>query len=440
MIKSFIYCWLGYWLLVLLLPVHSIYPAVTEAFLLQLGFVLLVCLGYAAAYVIAPRVRVPTAFQGAIPFPERVMRFSIVMSLAGFAFLVFDKVFIQHIDYSSGLAVAREQWRNLGEDREGKASSVWSALGYLFSSAYYVMLVLAIAQPGDFSSRRRLRIVGIAFLFALTNSIITGGRSNFLLIVAVAIAAFSSRSGLNIRDVFTSGRQRQYVAGIMVLAMCYIVYVFYSRAEAGGQVVYWYVSNFLPVMGLEMDEWYAESVKDGWIGAMSNMGVLVMGYLSHSFATTAAIIDAPQEDKIMLLSNFTSILYKLGLVARPDDQWFLAGKFPSVPGALWHEFGPIGLIAGSLSIGVASAFSKIWASTNQRRMLPLAAYVLMGATLILTPFVFAPDLLSFPFVVSAFGILAVLSRFRFRLTLDGASVQYVVPKPRSERMTLVGPG
>src|SRR5207253_3376039 len=131
-----------------------------------------------------------------------------------FVFLLFDKIYIQGIDYSSGLALAREQWVELGEDREGKASSIWSILGYAFGSAYYVAVVLVITQTQQFSGGRRLLYIVICFVFTLINSIITCGRSNFLLLGTVALCAFSARRGLRVREVLTSRRQRRIVTVI----------------------------------------------------------------------------------------------------------------------------------------------------------------------------------------------------------------------------------
>jgi len=410
MIRSFIYAWLIYWVAVALLPVHSIYPAVVQAFFLQLGFVALVVFGY---FVASPRSReilMPYAINGEIRATRGLVTLAFYMSLAGFVFLLFDKVYVQGIDYSNGLAIAREQWKELGEEREGKASSIWSVLGYVFGSAYYVAMVLVITQTRQFSRRRRLVSIVVCFVFALANSIITGGRSNFMLLGAVALCAFSARRGLRVRDVLTSRKQRRYVTAICVLTAGYIVFVFYGRAAAGNQLVYMYVVSFLPYMGLDFDEWYRQSVTSGWLGAIGNMSILVIGYLTHSFATVAAIIDAPQEDKTIIFNNFISIFYKLGLMDRPDDEWFLKGRFPSVPGALWHQFGPAAYLISSFLLGVAAALASLWARLRPHRLLPLGVQILTATTLILTPYVFAPDFLAFPSVLVAFVMLSPLAR------------------------------
>ena len=413
MLKSFVYSWTIYWGLILLLTVHSIYPSATLAFLLQMTFVALVSVGYLIARLSTLGVRAPDSRTGHIPAARSVVRMSIYLSVFGLLFLVYDKVAIQGIDYSEGLAVAREQWRVIGEEREGTASSIWSALGYLIGSAYYVTIVMLLTQPQSFSARERLGIASTAFIFALLNSVITGGRSNFMLLGVFAVAAMSARRNLSIRLIFPDRRQRRALSAVTFLALAYMVYVFYARAEAGGELVSLYVVNFLPYMGLDFDNWYLQASSNESVATVGNMTILVGGYLSHSLATFAAILDVPQEDKIMLFGNAASILYKLGLTGKPDDGWFLAGRFPSVPGALWHQYGPAGFLLGSVLLGVVAGLTTAWASLASCRLLTLGMYAMVSATLILTPYVFAPDFLSFPFVFSSFVMLSVFARFGF---------------------------
>jgi hypothetical protein len=416
MLKNFYGTWIIYWLMVLALPVRSIYPAVLPAFVLQLSFVILVTIGYFALPVICRFDASPTINAGEISNADKLIRVSFLLSLLGFSFLFFDKIYIQHINYLNGLAVAREQWREAGEERQGQASSIWSALGYLLGSAYYVGLVLTVTQASLLRTGQRLRAMMIAFLFALGNSIITGGRSNFLLLGVVGLAGLSSRRSLRLGGVFRSSAQRRFFAAGAVFSISYIVYVFYSRAEAGNQLISAYVAGVLPDLGLESNGWYGFDEHSE--GALANVFVLVVSYLTHSFATVAAIMDAPQEDKTIIFSNLALLLYKLHILGKPDDVWFLNGRFPSVPGALWHQFGAFGFVLGSMALGVASGAVKVWAAVAAHRLLPLGALVLVSATLILSPYVFAPDILSFPYIAFAFVVIAgcayLFRRARFR--------------------------
>jgi len=128
----------------------------------------------------------------------------------------------------------------------------------------------------------------------------------------------------------------------------------------------------------------------------------------------AAIVDAPTEDKQIMFLEAADILYKVGLTPQPDFDWFMSGRFPSVPGALWHEFGWSGLFFGSVSLGAACGGCTVWTTLHPNRLLPLGAYVMAGSTLLLSPAFFAADSLSFPFVFGSFVMLALVGRFIHR--------------------------
>lgn len=407
MLRHFFLVWLVYWAGIVLLPVNSSYPATVAAFMLQAVFVLLVALGYSVVSAIWKVPRMPRAGEFEMPSASALIEVSLLMSLIGLQALIFDKIFIQDIDFSNGLAVAREMWRQIAEQREGKASSVFSMIGYLFGSAYYVAVVLAITQCRFISSFERLWTFLVSFALLMANSVITGGRSNVLLLATFVISAFASRSDLALRDMVTSAFQRRCINLLIILAGAYTVFIFYQRASAGRQTGLEYALGFLPFLGLEVSEWYQGVLEDGTLSSLSAMLVLAVSYVTHSFATVAAIMDAPSEDKTIIFLHMLQILYKLGLTASPDGDWFLAGRMPSVPGALWHQWGALGFVICSLFLGMMSAASKIWSARRPHYLLPLGAYVTSGSILLLTPVLFAGDFLSFPFVVGAFLMLSV---------------------------------
>ena len=94
------------------------------------------------------------------------------------AALTYDKLFIQKIDYSAGLAFAREEWRQLGEEREGQASSIFSVIGYLLGSSYYV----AASSDTNFESIRGAKsyiFSSAAFRFEVPDRTCDKRRRNF---------------------------------------------------------------------------------------------------------------------------------------------------------------------------------------------------------------------------------------------------------------------
>lgn len=411
MAKHFFGVWLIYWAVIALLPVHSIYPATTEAFALQCTFVALVLVSYTLTHAILGKPGLPVAGRFDLSTTPTLIRIALGMSIIGFFFLTYDKVYIQGIDFSDGIAVAREEWRRVGEEREGQVSSIFSVMGYLMGSGYYVAAVLAVTQVRVLSARKRVWVLLGSFMLLMVNSAITGGRSNVLLIAVFILGALAARGGLNLRKIFDTQAQRRTVIVAAGLALAYTLFIFYQRAQASDVSALEYALDFLPFLGLEADEWYRSLMEGSIANSLSAILVLAVSYVTHSFATVAAIIDAPTEDKTIMFLHIRGILSKLGLVNPPDGNWFLAGRFPSFPGALWHQYGGIGFVFGSLLLGVMSAFANAWTARQPARLLPLGVFVMVYGVLLLTPALFAADFLSFPFVAAAFVLISFVDRY-----------------------------
>lgn len=410
MLKQFAAVWLMYWAVVAALPVHSLYPSTLAAWLLQVVFVLLVASAYVGTMALLGARRGPSVMSVGVPNSLHMVRVAFLLSLLGLAALAYDKIVIQGIDYSDGVAVAREEWRRLGEEREGAASSPLSALGYLFGSAYYVAMVVALTQVRQLTARQRVWTLVGCFGFLIANSVLTGGRSNVLLLGAFALASFAARPGLRVTPGLRSWWQRTMLKVLVATALGYTVYIFYERAQAGGDVALVYAIDFLPFLGVEANAEWRSSLGDGALDTLQAMLVLALSYVSHSFATVAAIIDAAPEDKTIVFLHLTGILAKLGVVAVPDGDWFLAGRFPSLPGALLHQFGWFGFVLASLVLGIVCGALFAWTSRRPRSLLALGSATMAGVVMLLSPALFAADFLAFPFVAAAFVIVAMSCR------------------------------
>ncbi|WHZ10401.1 MAG: hypothetical protein OJF60_000840 [Burkholderiaceae bacterium] len=410
MARHFLIVWIVYWLAVALMPVHSIYPATGPAFVLQLVFVLLTLAAFAVthAYLGCPP-RLPAGRFDLRAAPQ-LARLALVMSLIGLLCVLYDKIVVQGIDFSQGIVAAREQWRRLGEERDGAASSVFSVLGYLLGSGYFVAAVLAATQIRTMTVRQRLRTLLAAAVLLLVGSAISGGRSSVLLLAAMVLGGTAARGSLSLRELFPRRRQRRALMVVALVAAGYTVNVFYLRAAASDLSAQRYATGFLANLGLQLDGWYRSLLDGSALSSLSAMVVLSVSYVTHSFATTAALVDLPPEGKSVLFSHVAEILAKIGVMAYPDENWYLAGRFPSVPGALWQLGGPAAVLAGSLLLGAAAAAARAWTMLRPAQLLPLGVFVMMYAVLVLTPALLAVDFLSFPFIAVAFVLLALADR------------------------------
>lgn len=414
MARHFLIVWIVYWLAVALLPVHSIYPATGSAFVLQLVFVLLTLASFSVTHALLGEPRRPVAGRFDLPTAPQLARLALSMSVAGLLCVLYDKIVVQGIDFSQGIVAAREQWRRLGEERGGAASSVFSVLGYLLGSGYFVAAVLAVTQVRTMSAHQRMRTLFVSALLLLASSVITGGRSSVLLFAAMVLGGLAARGGLSLRVLFPWRWQRIVLVAFALLAAGYTVFVFYLRAAASDLAAQSYATGFLADLGLRVDGWYKDLLNDSAFSSLSAMVVLTISYVTHSFATTAALVALPPEGKSVLFSHVVELLAKVGVMSYPDENWYLAGRFPSVPGALWQLAGPVAVTVGSLLLGAVAAAARAWTIRHPARLLPLGVFVMMYAVLVLTPALLAVDFLSFPFIAFEFVLLALADRLLLR--------------------------
>lgn len=403
MIVPFLFSWIIYWLLLVLLPLTLLYPNASEALFIQVLFVSLTL----TSFIGVSRV---LFFHGAgdgvgdIPNGKTLILSGLLLSLMGLSLLVFDKIFIQGIDYSHGLADAREQWRRLGLERQG-VSSIFSVAGYLLGSGYFVSLAITIAHPDLLKSIHRNLVYGFCIALCLGNSIITGGRSTLLLLGAFGLAARAIRAP---SSASSRVNPTSLVLGTLTLGLVcsYILYVTFERARSNGISVDLYVMHGVNSLGMKLDDWYLRTLDGSFASSVSAALVFAGAYIVHSFSTVAAMVDALPEDKTIVFFYGFQLVSKLGLIAAPDGDWFLAGAFPSLPGAFWHQFGMIGVVLSAVVLGGICAVSEAIYRAAPRSLLALGARIGCCVVLILSPLLFAGDLLAFPFVVIAFVVLS----------------------------------
>jgi hypothetical protein len=399
MIKRFVGVWIFYWFIYFCQPVHSIYQNVWGAFALQFLFVILTLAFFAfGASTVSSLAKRPSDLSFDTDEALFVIRSGIVISFIGLSFLLFDKIYIQGIDYSQGLAIARQEWRILGEERAGAASSVYSAIGYLFGGAYFISLSLSISKLTIISDKTRLLYIILCLLLLLLNSAITGGRSSILLAMLFAVFGYFTRSSSSQKGLFFNRKYKRYASVIMVFVGGYVVYIFNLRATASEQMVGAYSLQFLEYLGFVPSDSFARIAYETSWGGTAALINLTISYLTHSFATTAAIVDSNSNYGDAIFVSFMTIGSKFGILPAPVD-WFLSGRFSSLPGAVYFQYGLFGLASWSAMLGMlAGRFAHIF-SVTRGNILVFFLCSVFELILLMSPFLFAAEFLFFPSVL-----------------------------------------
>lgn len=405
MMKLFFGAWALYALLFIVMP-FKFPPSGNMA---ALGVILAFALSVLVAYWLIVRAPVARSFQ--IDLPPKgfhlLLWTSIGLSVLGIALLFYDRIVIQGIDFSYGLAYARAQWTDLGQGRT-VPSSAFSVIGYLIGSSYFVALVMAFDRLTLVSRRELALLLAAVFGLAMANSAITGGRTTLLLLVAFSIAVLALRTGGSLMTVM---RGRYFQRGGLLLAvvmLAYVTYVTFDRAWNAYISMDTYLLEAAEFLKLDLSEWYRIHLNDSALREVTSPLVFIGAYIVHSYAILCEIVQHPGEDKVIVFGHLFGLMAKLGWVDAPQSDWFLSGRFPTLPGALFHQFGLAGVVGGGAVLGVLSGLGR-------RCYLAVPGFVLFqgfqactAVILILSPLLFAADLMIFPFIVIGFVIVSAL--------------------------------
>ncbi|MCX7900918.1 MAG: hypothetical protein N2483_01255 [Burkholderiaceae bacterium] len=404
--------WILYFVGVAVLPASSLYAATAVAIVIQLVFALIATIAALAVWIISDERSLAPGFRRTAGEHRSLLtatRLSLALSALGLLALLIDKIIVQGIDYSGGLAAARAQWSVLAAERE-HVSSIWSALGYLLSSCFFITVTVLTCCRVESSKTEKAAAWTLCIAFALANSALTGGRSVLLLLAATLAVLLAVRIDLG-QPLPKIGAPTQLAATAGIVATgAYTLYIFAERAELNGIDVHGYAAEMLEFLGAEPTPVFQRLSGDTWFGRLAALAALALAYLVHSFFTFAAIVEAPPQEVDLLFGHVTDLAAKVGLGARPDSEWLLTGRFPSLPGALFIK-GGIGLVAFTAAcLGAAMALSVRLSQRFPTSLAVIAVCWAVQTTAVLSPMLAAIELLNFPFVFAEFFLVAAAVR------------------------------
>jgi oligosaccharide repeat unit polymerase len=406
--SRFLLTWLIYWILFLIQPVQSIYCEILNAWLLQASFVVAFIMNFKIAKKTIFTKHNNKTYKINLSHSRNIILIGYILSIIGLTSNFYDKFCIQQIDYSMGIASAREQWRILGEERSGEASSIFSAIGYLFGSSYFISLSLLFSRNINFSDKYRFFGLLAGGTLLLANSLTTGGRSGILLAISMISYSYFTNAPQN-KYIFKNKKYKSGIYFILTSLIFYIFYVFISRASSNEIDVKDYSINFLDDLGLSPYTWFSIFVNNYDQLGITPLLNLIISYLTHSISTTAAILDHENRSEIIIFNYFFSLLSKIGVLSETNNDWFLAGRFPSLPGALYFQFGLLGMLIFSIAFGWLCGIIKGLHENTPNSMSILFTCCLIESTLLLSPFLFAGDLIFFPFTITGGAITLAIS-------------------------------
>lgn len=421
LLKLYLLIWTLYFSTVALLPATYSGGSYYLSYSMLVGSVIISLISF-----ISLNVLFENYFQGAArqfisglnppQYLNTTMRYAILFSMISVVFLAYDRIFIQGIDYSKGLAKAREAWRINGENRSGVSSS-FSVIGNLLSGFPLVLSSLLYYYYDNLSRWLRLISLIVGTVTVASSALLTGGRSIVMifLLSLLLIGILRKARGLGFVPKKINIFVRVFSLFALVSSLIYIVYVFHLRAKAsddGTSLVY--MLSILDHLG---GEYIGVQNNDTYfIDDIFNYLTITGAYLSHSVWTLQSILNMDNHEGYITFNFYRTNIGKI-LDVSPEAGWAIPGRFPSYVGAFYYDYGILGAFLGSLAIGVLIFISTLLLYCKNLNLLYIGIYLTSMYIVALSPLGFAADFLSFPFVVFDFCLLYILSIFsRIRFT------------------------
>ncbi len=236
------------------------------------------------------------------------------------------------------------------------------------------------------------------FLLLLSNGLITGGRSGILLAVIFVSYAYFTKGTFDNRKIFHHQKYRIALSIIVLALFFYVLHVFDSRSTANKAYITDYSIGFLEFLGLAPYDWFVDFSGNSELGGFFALVNLTVSYLTHSFSTTAAIVEFRGESVgNVIFSTLMLLLAKLGLGDIPGT-WFFDGRFTSLPGGLYYQYGILGMFIGGMALGAAGGWVYCWSQRRPNSALFFFYCSIIESIFLMSPFLFAGDLLFFPFL------------------------------------------
>lgn len=412
-LAPFVAIWLVYFLLLWLAGFESIYDSFGKAVLFQILFVAAVCLP-----VLIFRAPEKISFNRPSRHDRKIFLFSVAIGVLALCFLLLDRFYVQNIDYSGGACMARWQMSRMGLEREGVSSS-FSVIGQLLGYTYFVAATTVMTRA---VSRRTFWIImGMAFLLLMVQAQVAASRTPLILFATFVFAAASMR-------VADGGMPRvKFVDLVMtvllgLVAVGFILSIFSCRAAASHQTTAEYAQDFTEFLGAKEGATAGPTQSpvsevrvptEGWrstyLGGLFSITAL---YTVHSAYTFAGIISLPADDQILTMDGPLYLLKRAGIhIDNGTPNQVLAGRFPSLPGTLYHDFGWAGVLFGGLILGVALWLATHMVARTHANVLAVGVACAIFTIAYTSPLLLATNIAVFPFVCFGYLVVPVVAYF-----------------------------
>lgn len=348
--RLFIIFWVLAGLILWILPIESKFGNAFETFLLSLLFVLIV---YAVGVIWFKSTTIThirffstnNKSLKAMPYAKLkyIIKLSGVFTIIGNALVLFERIFIRHIDFSLGFRNARYQW--LASSDSGTLISVFGNLLIPFS---YAALFMGVFHWERIKRKEKVfslltGLGGQAFL-----AVMNGGRSNILCVLFFLLIVCVIRRSCG-KKFLPKIHGKIFLMGIaLIVVLSYVKSIMYAFSDNNLA----YLQTTVDGLGGKLKQFYSSNP------SMNTIIQICMYILHGTYYSGAVIQNYSGIADINHNMSLRGIMVLLGRLPFFDYHMELpnfdggSGTFVALPGILLYDYGYIGFVLTSILFGI----------------------------------------------------------------------------------------
>ncbi len=340
--------------------------------------------------------------------------FTSICSILGFFLILYDRVFIRGIDYSNGLRAARYEWLESG------GGSFASVTGNLMIPLSYVALYFLISYRNKVRKLKVLLLIVSASLGIVGHAALNGGRSNILIAFFLSLILFIFKGRYDFQAKRKTYKSFILFTSVLLPILTFVIYLTNQSAQMAN-------ISMLELVELGVYGLYGSPTEN--FEYIDNDGVAIFvyifSYLFHGSWTAEALYTLKNSNYISQLPG-SYLFYPLSVLASslkiidsPMELGYFSdsGAFLSLPGAIYYDFGFLGIVIGTFITGVAVSISVYYLSYKRVTLFGFGIAIYPVIVALMSPILPAYGLMYLNFVVYAYVVMGILNKLVFRIRL-----------------------
>lgn len=344
--------------------------------------------------------------------PHRLIIFTSLLVLCGLLLHLYDKVFIMKIDYSAGIAKARQEWLAHGTARGGGISSWQSAAGHILVNFHFIVMAMVLLFWKELPKFYKYFGYFVSVVAILIYSGSIGSRSVplFFLLYVISVLLLGKSLG---RDFLPKGFRCLFVL-LVLLIFCYNLFVFHERGKVFGDnsPKKYTQSFFTQLKGQETKRFkWGENLR-GFLGEIYYYTILTTVYVNHNQWTFDYVLTLKERPGQSMINTFYGGLVKVGILSKEQvGNRAFKGVFLSLPGCAYYDFGVVGMMIIAVLHGFFIFAANYVVRGDRLRVGYIFLFLLVGMFSLVSPLTSAANLMIFPYMVISYLCLPFFARF-----------------------------